>query len=629
MNKIGFRIYRFKEGPSVGLTVNEGDWTKKVVDIRDILKLYNSEDESKFAMFMSFSENGTYITIARSISGRGGDNTAAWIYIPNDIEVTGSDIISIIEVVKEELSAPKSNVERLTQIFAQNYRAMEAADYIPSSIEKVFAKRNVGFYPLKELIGEKRYQPIYSNYHAILINDNDSMEIVDKNLTDLTNEMLVETFVFCPPVKQDIPNGVSVHFNKSGYPLFNKPVRVNKSERISLVFKRSGFEDIPYIDSVEENDQFCGVPRFDWKKSISRDQFKIVAANDSNVNLTDDATITINNVELKWHQPIIISEHDARQAKVRFSVNGYEPKEEYIDLLHAAKSITVKLHRAERAQSWKIELANGHTAVMDLRSKYLSGDKYESPIKGYSREDGVLRYTNFGVIKQRAIGFLMAVGAIIVICLGVALFEWFDNHTFEWRLGLPPLKVEKIGSYKTSSSYTEELPSNNEDQNIDMEQNLAADPKSLSKAIAYLDNESGIWQRDSLTFYPDLEHLFEELNAYEVDSLLKRASTLQSSSQFKKVLDAIKTNREKIQANKNKDYKKFCPDGDHTITVTNYINKLNKQIEQKVQTSPEGIARKAAMNAQDSKRTAPKQTDQASQSKPSENKKKKRGNEMD
>ena len=448
MNKIGFRIYRFKEGPSVGLTVNEGDWTKKVVDIRDILKLYNSEDESKFAMFMSFSENGAYITIARSISGRGGDNTAAWIYIPNNIEVTGSDIIPIIEVVKEELSASKSNVERLNQIFAQNYRTMEAADYIPSSIEKVFAKRNVGFYPLKDLIGEKRYQPIYSNYHAILINDNDSMEIVDKNLADLTNEMLVETFVFCPPVKQDIPNGVTVHFNTNGYPLFNKPVRVDKSSRMSLVFKRAGFEDIPYIDSVEENDQLCGVPRFDWKISISRDQFKIVAAHDSNVNLTDNATITVNNEELKWHQPITISEHDARQAKVRFSVNGYEPAEEYINLLNVAKSITVKLHRAERAQSWKIELANGHTAVMDLRSKYLSGDKYESPIKGYSREDGVLRYTNFGVFKQRAIGFMMAVATFIVICLVVALFEWYDNNNFEWQLGWPPLKVEKIGSSK-------------------------------------------------------------------------------------------------------------------------------------------------------------------------------------
>ena len=599
MNKIGFRIYRFKEGPSVGLTVNEGDWTKKVVDIRDILKLYNSEDESKFAMFMSFSENGTYITIARSISGRGGDNTAAWIYIPNDIEVTGSDIISIIEVVKEELSAPKSNVERLAQIFAQNYRAIETADYIPSSIEKVFAKRNVGFYPLKELIGEKRYQPIYSNYHAILINDNDSMEIVDKNLTDLTNEMLVETFVFCPPVKQDIPNGVSVHFNKSGYPLFNKPVRVNKSERISLVFKRSGFEDIPYIDSVEENDQFCGVPRFDWKKSISRDQFKIVAANDSNVNLTDDATITINNVELKWHQPIIISEHDARQAKVRFSVNGYEPTEEYIDLLHAAKTITVKLHRAERVQSWKIELANGHTAVMDLRSKYLSGDKYESPIKGYSREDGVLWYTNFGVIKQRAIGFLMAVATFIVICLGVALFEWFDNHNFEWQLGWPPLKVEKIGSYKAESSTTAELYSNNDNETFPSDQSPVAEDGSLSKALAYLDNEAGVWQRDSLIKYPELDGLFEELNSYEFSKILNRESKLRESKNFKKIYEAILINRDK-PFNGN-----FCGEGDYSITVSNYEKKLNKPVEQPKVPANGGVASDAAKKAQNSSNNTP------------------------
>lgn len=597
MNKIGFRIYRFKDGPSVGLTVNEGDWTKKVVDIRDILKLYNSEDESKFAMFMSFSENGAYITIARYISGKGGDNTAAWIYIPNNIEVTGTEIIPIIDVVKEELSASKSNVERLTQIFNKEYRTTESADYMPSSVEKIFAKRNVGFYPLKDIIGEKRYQPIYSNYNVVLINDMDCMEIVDKNITDLSSETMVETLVFCPPVKQDLPNGVTVHFNTTGYPQFNKPIRVHKSKHINLVFKRTGFEDIPYIDSVEENDQICGVPRFDWKKSISRDQFKVVAAHDSNVNLTDDTTITVNNVELKWHQPIIISEHDARQAKVRFSVNGYEPAEEYIDLLHAANSITVKLHRAERAQSWKIELANGHIAVMDLRSKYLSGDKYESPIKGYSREDGVLRYTNFGVFKQRAIGFLMAVATFVVICLGVALFEWFDNHNFEWQFDLPPLKVEKIGDYKAPSVDAEGLPTINEDQSISPDQGSADDRKSLSKAIAYLDNEFGTWQRDSLTFYPDLEHLFEELNTYEIDSLLKRASRLQASTQFNKVLDAISENREKIQANSDKEYKKFCQDGDYTITVKNYINKLNKLIGQKNVPASEGVASKAAKNA--------------------------------
>lgn len=599
MNKIGFRIYRFKEGPSVGLTVNEGDWTKKVVDIRDILKLYNSEDESKFAMFMSFSENGAYITIARAISGRGGDNTAAWIYIPNNIEVTGNDIIPIIEVVKEELSASKSNVERLTQIFNKDYRTTESADYMPSSSEKIFAKRDVGFYPLKDIIGEKRYQPIYSNYNVILIKDMDGMEIVDKNITDLSSEKMVETLVFCPPVKQDLPNGVTVHFNTSGYPLFNKPVRVYKSKHINLVFKRIGFEDIPYMDSVEENDQICGVPRFDWKKSISRDQFKVVAAHDSNVDLTDDATITVNNVELKWHQPILISEHDGQQAKVRFSVNGYEPAEEYIDLLHAATSITVKLHRAERAQSWKIELANGHTAVMDLRSKYLSGDKYESPIKGYSREDGVLRYTNFGVFKQRAIGFLMAVATFVVICLGVALFEWFDNHNFEWQLGWPPLKVEKIGSYKAESSTPTESYSNNDDETTPSDQSSVNEDGSLSKAIAYLDNEAGVWQRDSLIKYSELVGLFEELNSYEFSKILNRDSKLRESKNFKKICDAININSGK-QFNGN-----FCGEGDYSITVSNYEKKLNKPVDQPKASANGGVASEAAKKAQKSSSNTP------------------------
>lgn len=587
MNKIGFRLYRFKEGPSVGLTVNEGDWTKKVVDIRDILKLYNSEDESKFAMFMSFSENGAYITIARAISGRGGDNTAAWIYIPNNIEVTGNDIIPIIEVVKEELSASKSNVERLTQIFNKDYRTTESADYMPSSSEKIFAKRNVGFYPLKDIIGEKRYQPIYSNYNVILINDMDGMEIVDKNITDLSSEKMVETLVFCPPVKQDLPNGVTVHFNTSGYPQFNKPVRVYKSKHINLVFKRIGFEDIPYMDSVEENDQICGIPLFDWKKSISRDLFKVVAAHDSNVDLTDDATITVNNLELKWFQPIIISEHDARQAKVRFSVKGYEPAEEYIDLLHAANSITVKLPRAERAQSWKIQLANGHTAVMDLRSKYLSGDKYESPIKGYSREDGILRYTDFGVLKQRIIGFMMAVAIFVVIYLGVALFKWFDNHNFEWQLGWPPLKVEKIGSYKTESS----TPAESYSETIPSDQSSVGEDGSLSKAIAYLDNEAGVWQRDSLIKYPELEGLFEELNSYEFTKILNRDSKLKESKNFKKICDVISRNRSK-PFNGN-----FCGEGDYSITISNYEKKLNKPVDQPNVPPDGGVASEADINA--------------------------------
>lgn len=601
MNKIGFRIYRFKEGPSIGLTVNEGDWTKKVVDIRDILKLYNSEDESKFAMFMSFSENGAYITIARSISGRGGDNTAAWIYIPNNIEVTGTEIIQIIDIVKEELSASKSNVERLTQIFSKDYRTTESAAYMPSSVEKIFAKRNVGFYPLKDIIGEKRYQPIYSNYNVILINDMDGMEIVDKNITDLSSEKMVETLVFCPPVKQDLPNGVSVHFKTSGYPQFNKPVRVYKSKHIDLVFKRSGFEDIPYMDSVEENDKICGVPTFNWKISISKDLFKVRAAHNREIDLFNEARICINGTELGWNHIIQLSEREAANATVSISANGYETYERIINLLKVRIPISVELHRAERAQTWKIEMSNGEYAEMTLKSKYLPQRYSESPLKGYSIGDrnGHLEYTNFGVFKQRAIGFCMAIAACLIVCLCVALYDWYDSHTFNWQFGWPPLKTEKISSTTDYSSTNDNLKDATEaNQSFEENSVTAADSKAptIDDAIAYLDNKDGVWQRDSLIKYPELDGLFEELNSYEFSKIINRDPKLRNSKNFKKIYDAIRLNIGKPFSGS------FCGDDDfsYSITVSKYEKKLKKPVDQPKAPDNGGVASDAAKKAQES-----------------------------
>ena len=601
MNKIGFRIYRFKEGPSIGLTVNEGDWTKKVVDIRDILKLYNSEDESKFAMFMSFSENGAYITIARSISGRGGDNTAAWIYIPNNIEVTGTEIIQIIDIVKEELSASKSNVERLTQIFSKDYRTTESAAYMPSSVEKIFAKRNVGFYPLKDIIGEKRYQPIYSNYNVILINDMDGMEIVDKNITDLSSEKMVETLVFCPPAKQDLPNGVSVHFKTSGYPQFNKPVRVYKSKHIDLVFKRAGFEDIPYMDSVEENDQICGVPTFNWKISISKDLFKVRAAHNREIDLFNEARICINGTELGWNHIIQLSEREAANATVSISANGYDTYERIINLLNVRIPKSVELHRAERAQTWKIEMSNGEYAEMTLKSKYLPQRYSESPLKGYSIGDrnGHLEYTNFGVFKQRAIGFCMAIAACLIVFLCIALYDWYDSHTFNWQFGWPPLKTEKISSTTDYSSTNDNLK-NATEANQSSEENsaTAADSKAptIDDAIAYLDNKDGVWQRDSLIKYPELDGLFEELNSYEFSKIINRDPKLRNSKNFKKIYDAIELNIGKPFSGS------FCGDDDfsYSITVSKYEKKLKKPVDQPKAPDNGGVASDAAKKAQKS-----------------------------
>ena len=106
-----------------------------------------------------------------------------------------------------------------------------------------------------------------------------------------------------------------------------------------------------------------------------------------------------------------------------------------------------------------------------------------------------------------------------------------------------------------------------------------------------MDNEGGVWQRDSLIKYPELEGLFEEMNSYDFSKILNRDSKLRESKNFKLVYDAIINNQGK-SFNGN-----FCGDKDYTITLQNYIKKLNKTVEP-TQTPAGGVASEAASKAQ-------------------------------
>ena len=114
-----------------------------------------------------------------------------------------------------------------------------------------------------------------------------------------------------------------------------------------------------------------------------------------------------------------------------------------------------------------------------------------------------------------------------------------------------------------------------------------------------MDNEAGVWQRDSLIKYPELVGLFEELNSYEFSKILNRDSKLRESKNFKKICDAININSGK-QFNGN-----FCGEGDYSITVSNYEKKLNKPVDQPKASANGGVASEAAKKAQKSSSNTP------------------------
>lgn len=602
MNKLGLRIYRFQAGPFVTLTVNgeEDDWTKKVVDIRDILKLYK-EDVSKSVMFMSFSESGAYITIARLISGRTGDNIAAWIYIPNTIDISGDEMIRVIDVVKKELSASKSNEDLLKQTFSKTYQPVEAADYSPSSPQKKYAKRNVGIYQLKHLIGEKRYQPVYANYNAILIQDNDSMDIEDKNVVDLSKQPLVETMVFCPPVKSDIPNDVTIHFNdrNKGYPRFERPIRVLKSERFDLLFKRKGFEDIRYIGTVEENNQICGIPRYDWNVPITRDNFYIYDEEDPKKNLTSQAAIKVNGVELKWNMAVPVPENKADKVQLTIKVDGYEKKEGQVNLLNRTKPMHIKLKRAECSRTWRIELKNGQMAEMTLASKYLPKGKGESPLKGYS-VSGIseLEYTDFAVWAQRLYGF--GAGALLI------LLVWGCFAIFGGDEPVKPNKQQPANTeYPITSKQGKLLSGSEGPRRYGDNPASSVTPvgkESPDKTIAYLDNKAGVWHRDSLNKYPELRGLFHHLNHFEFEKI-KARTDLAKSKNFSKILEVINARKgdKTVKNKKGKRIYNYTSEEDTVITVKTYLDIINP-VKPKPKESESGTTDPGTTQASDSVR---------------------------
>ena len=83
-----------------------------------------SFDETTKWFFLRFlGPEGILICIVKARpqgSGRPNDNTAAWIHIPAKMDISGEEIVSIIEKVKDAISAHKE-IDSLKSVFGVEY----------------------------------------------------------------------------------------------------------------------------------------------------------------------------------------------------------------------------------------------------------------------------------------------------------------------------------------------------------------------------------------------------------------------------------------------------------------------------------------------------------------------------
>jgi hypothetical protein len=89
---------------------------------------------------------------------------------------------------------------------------------------------------------------------------------------------------------------------------------------------------------------------------------------------------------------------------------------------------------------------------------------------------------------------------------------------------------------------------------------------NVIEAIKYLDNQT-VWILSEMEQYDVLKGLWQALNNRQFEKVLQYEKSLNQSTKFARLVEAIKKNKETFQGT-------YCPDGDTQITINGYIRKL-------------------------------------------------------
>ena len=577
MNKLGFTITRTNQGVAKLIECNKEDWSSKVVDVRDYLKLFSGlQGTDNSITFISFDEGGCFLNQLRAISGRAGDNLCGWIYIPNTIEITSEEIMDAYDFVEKILSQSNINdsKEKIEEFFSKEYKLKKHIfKYAPSSGEK-YGVRYIGRYSKKEILGKDCYQQYYSGYKAIfLVDPNGDVQPSNKQMfVDLTKEEIREACIFLPPSEKELKGGIKITLKNGSE--FNSPILTYKNKEIELSFTREGFEPVKRPVTILEDGQKLelGSQSIEWKKTVERSMFKFFDQDEhTHAEIKEYIRIFINGTELT-EQGLSISEKDCKCAKVEINASGYEIlKLEKVNLLNDRHKIM--LCRKEKSYESSIQLVNGREGRMIIESKYLPS-KEESPLKGYDKDRGVLKLSSTFIYKQRLFGFLQGLGALLLICACFFIYYWIDA-------GSP---FPFINKEKTSAATEERNDSREKDQN---EKETSY---QLADAIKYLDNNT-VWDKSVMEKYPDLQGLFEAMNEFRLEELTKDwAFKLKDSKNFQKVCESAQKNLDKNWNPKQGTHQPtYNKPSDGQVNLTNYINWLSQDQTPQAPTQNEGF----------------------------------------
>ena len=570
--KLGLQITCASGGYKEMLTVNPGDWTRKVEDIRGVVpEGWKKENkESVVIMLKSIDDAGLLITRVKLIGGRGGDNVCAWIYVPASVKITGKELEKLID----ETIASVDDNKKLQQLFSKEYEQVppvRMAKAVNSGGEKL-AVRYYGagtHYSLCELLNA---QPYYRNYKRVFLLDNKDKFQCDPSWDNLTNETVLETVTVDAPGSKD---GFIPYLD--GQP-FSEPIRCLEHDTITVEWRRKGYKSILISDSIKRtSDQYKvrGPERSQYEKLIP---YSAIQVHDEWGQSMRVYELYVNGKFVKWGDEFAVREID-NKISVKIRTKGYYTYEDTIPLNTLPRTINMEKKTFTYVFSLPLENNGSCTVELTVNEKLKT-----SPIKGYVTKEPLelckdsinLQYNPY----DRKFWKTALIAAIVVLVLGLCGGGAITHFLIEPLLKGSDSRIEQM------EQESKDLPSEGEGVGDveDQEQESPAPtvPKNeqanVDDAILYLDDKEK-WIRPDMEKYEALKGLWDAVNERDHQRLRSYEKALSESKNFKLVLEAVKANSHKTFS------RPYCAQGDSVITIEKYIDELYKKQESQ---SPRG-----------------------------------------
>lgn len=592
MNKLGFAIKLASQGAGNAIECNKDQWTNKVVDIREYLKFFNGlQGTDNIVTFMSFDEGGCFLTQLRAISGRIGDFLSGWIYIPNTIEITSTEVMNAFNYVRGILSESNLNDlrESINEFFSKEYPLNNySAQYTPSHGDK-FGVRFIGHYSLQEILDD-RYQSYYSDCKAIFLLEKTGEVSITKEagqsmFKNYTEREITKTAVLIPPTQQELQVvGIGTRILITTGEEFRKPMVVSLDSQKKFILYREGFENIAFTTSVKSERQKLVIPSnsIEWMKRVSASMFRIMNNKGEDIK-NIGLRILINGNDIT-NKDILVPENECANAIVEIHSAEYELYQSPMNILKNSYSVT--LTRKNKCFQSRIELAKGKYGDITVESEYIAS-KDASPLKGYTLGDDrggekYLRVSEGFIWKQRGYGFLIALIIGTAFIGYVSVDSFFDTHHL--KFGWPP--------------YAKDVIEGNTSLKDSVSEGTGIDNKS---ALNYI-NEHEKLEKNKLENYELTIGLYDMINEYRFNDIVKLGSEYNDCE----VISNVKNlSQQMIQANKTMT-DSYSSDG--TITIQKWIEKVNSKLQEEENPDPNAESDiNSPKNKVQEKKTKPKE----------------------